>query len=73
MIIGKTYYLTRDHDQVTFKVVAKNWVEITILENGETTQLEKNGKDACQYWQMLQNAGFAACREDDLPIVLIED
>lgn len=73
MIVGKTYYLTRDNDQVAFEVVGTNWVEITILENGQTTKVEKNRDDACHYWLMLQNAGFEACREEDLPIVLLDE
>lgn len=73
MIVGKTYYLTRDNDQVEFKVVAKNWVEIEITENGQVTRLEKNGDHAIEYWQTLINAGFSACKEDDLPILLIEE
>lgn len=75
MIVGKTYYLTREEDnsQVDFKVAAKNRVEIEITENGQVTRVEKNIDDAIEYWLMLQNAGFEACQEEDLPIVLIEE
>lgn len=73
MIIGKTYYLTRGNDQVTFKVVGKNCCEITIEEGREVTKVEKNEADTLQYWLTLTNAGFEACQEEDLPIVLIEE